>query len=51
MEIMEEEKVKFCEICYDDHPIEQFINIPECGHGYCEPALKEFFNFKIMQSG
>ena len=41
----------FCEICYEDHPSFKVFKIPECLHGFCETALKDFFTFQVTQSG
>jgi hypothetical protein len=38
---------KFCEICYDDHDVNQFIAGEECGHSFCLGSYKEFFEYQI----
>eukprot|EP00347_Sterkiella_histriomuscorum_P020521 403337484 len=46
-----QEKMKFCEVCYIDHSIQEFISVPFCGHMFCQESLQCYFTFQITQSG
>eukprot|EP00347_Sterkiella_histriomuscorum_P014656 403360050 len=44
-------QMKFCEVCYMDHPINDFIPVPICGHQFCLESVKGYYTFQITQSG